>query len=339
MRDIDVLAPVIGKSVSHRTFNTEKAGKTQSHSGESLAFDYTSPLAEYVNTHSPVVCAYSGGNGAYAEQAIQHYFGKTVTPLAEHNFRGVMDAVISGRASLGMLPIENSLAGSVYENYDNLARYEDIEVVGTFTMRIEHSLLSVKGSSPDKITAVYSHPQGLAQCSDFLAGYPDWERIETDSTSSAAQMVAESGDKSRAAIASGATAPIYHLEILKSGIESNPRNYTRFVIIARTGEIVASAPNTASVIFSTANEPGSLYRVLGLFAKYGLNLTKLESRPVPGEPWQYRFYANLTLPEGVGSSVVAAERIRSAIAEMKDKNRAGNSILDVRVLGLYSVKE
>jgi prephenate dehydratase len=238
-----------------------------------------------------------------------------------------------------MLPIENSLAGSVYENYDNLTRSEDIEIVGSATLRIEHSLLAPKGASLETIESVYSHPQGLAQCDAFLAKYPRWKHIETESTSGAAEFVAASGDVTKAAIGSEANAAIYRLESLKSGIETNPRNYTRFVVIARAGEIVCASPNHASVIFSTANEPGALYAALGFFMKHGLNLTKLESRPIQGEPWRYRFYANVSLPEGVSSSVVAGESIRAALAEMGKISQDNGIVQGVRVLGLYNSKE
>jgi 3-deoxy-7-phosphoheptulonate synthase len=327
MRDIEVLAPVVGRAVSRRAIPAGSGASslaTVSHAGSGTG---------------PVVCAYSGGRGAYAEQAIRRYYDDEATALATANFREVINAVLDGRASFGMLPIENSLAGSVYENYDNLARYEDIEIVGSVTLRIEHSLLACKGATLETISSVYSHPQGLAQCEDFLAKYPHWKHIETESTSGAAELVATSGDKTKAAIAGEVNAAIYHLDSLKSGIETNPRNYTRFVIIARAGSVVCDSPNHATVIFTTANEPGSLYHALGLFMKNGLNLTKLESRPIQGEPWRYRFYANVALPEGVGSSVVAGEHIRAALAEMEKIGQDNGVIQGVRILGLYNSKE
>jgi len=329
MRDIEVLAPVVGRAVSRRSVPKSGIGAA----GKAQAPGVTTSLS------GPVVCAYSGGRGAYAEEAIKRFFDDEATALSTPNFREVINAVLDGRAALGMLPIENSLAGSVYENYDNLARFEDIEIVGAVTLRIQHSLLAVKGSSLDEIASVYSHPQGLAQCDEFLSRYPNWKHIETDSTSAAAELVSLSGDRTRAAIASESAAGIYRLEALKSGIETNPRNYTRFVIIARAGEIVCDNPNHASVIFSVNNEPGALHSALGLFMKNGLNLTKLESRPIQGEPWRYRFYANVSLPEGVSSSVVSGERIRTALAEMEKISQDNGIVQGVRVLGLYNAKE
>ncbi|HKL85973.1 MAG TPA: 3-deoxy-7-phosphoheptulonate synthase [Treponemataceae bacterium] len=325
MRDIEVLAPVVGRSVSRRrppakdpSLSSTKVANFKKESG------------------APIVCAYSGGRGAYAEQAIRRYYDDEATSFPTENFRAVIDSVLDGRASTGMLPIENSLAGSVYENYDNLARYEDIEIIGAVTLRIEHSLLARHESSLESITTVYSHPQGFAQCEEFLSKHPSWKHIETDSTSGAAMLVSESKDPTKAAIASEVTASLYHLDALKSGIETNPRNYTRFVLIGRSGETICETPNQASVIFSTANEPGSLYAALGLFMKYGLNLTKLESRPIQGEPWKYRFYATVALPSGVGNSVVSAERLRSALAEMEKLSQDNGIVQGVRVLGLYN---
>ena len=335
MRDIEVLAPVVGRAVSRRVV---PAGQGGALSLKAAARGEGITLEAAIKT-GPVTCACAGGRGAYAEQAMQRYFDENASSLAVSNFREAIDAVLEGRATFGMLPIENSLAGSVYENYDNLSRYEDIEIVGSVTLRIEHSLLACKGASLETIESVYSHPQGLAQCEDFLAKYPAWKHIETESTSGAAEIVAASGDLTKAAIASEANAAIYRLEALKSGIETNPRNYTRFVIVARSGEIVCESPNHASVTFATANEPGALYHALGLFMKHGLNLTKLESRPIQGEPWRYRFYANVSLPEGVGSSVVAGERIRSALAEMEKISQDNGIVQGFRVLGLYNSKE
>ncbi len=327
MRDIEVLAPVVGKAVSRRTLAT--AAKPAQ----------TASAVKKSKLDGQAICAYAGGRGAYAEEAIIRYFDGDAQTLPTSNFREVINAVLDGKAGFGMLPIENSLAGSVYENYDNLARYEDIEVVAEVTLRIQHSLLALPGASLEGITSVYSHPQGLAQCDDFLSRFPQWKHIETESTSLAAEIVAASGDATRAAIASETSGRVNRLESLKSGIETNPRNYTRFVIIARSGEIVCETPNCASVIFTVNNEPGALHTALGLFMKHGLNLIKLESRPVQGEPWRYRFYADVTLPQGVGESVVSGERLKMALAEMGKIDQDKGIVQGVRVLGLYNSKE
>ncbi len=336
MRDIEVLAPVVGKTVSRRPVRDSRAlSAAEIRDGQSDSRTPAGSAAEYVRRKGSAVCAFSGNEGAFAEQAITRYFDETVSPLPVRSFREVIRAVTDGRADFGMLPIENSLAGSVYENYDNLALEEDIEVVGSVTLRVEHSLLAVKGASLDTIRTVYSHPQPFVQCADFLSRYPDWKHVETDSTSTAARLVAESGDPSNAAVAGSLAASLYHLEVLKTGIEANPLNYTRFVVIAPRGVICCPTPDFSVVIFTAANEPGSLYKILGLFVKYGLNLTKLESRPIHGEPWRYRFYANLALPADVHASAVSSERIRSALQELQTTAVADRIVEDVRVLGLY----
>lgn len=332
MRDIEVLSPVLGKSISRRPIAPEKQ----------IRLDKASPCGTArslaANREKPITCAYSGDRGAYAEQAIVRYFDDAAIAVPQANFTEAIHAVLDGKADLAMLPIENSLAGSVYENYDNLARFEDVEIVGETMLRIDHSLLGVEGASLDTITTVYSHPQGFAQCSEFLQEHREWKHIETFSTSSAAELVAQAQDPTKAAIASEKAAPIYKLHSIKAGIETNPRNYTRFVLVARTGEYQCDSPNRASVIFSTANQPGALYHALGLFMKNGLNLTKLESRPIPGEPWNYRFYANVALPEGVSSSVVSGEYIKAALQEMQKISHEKGAVQEVRILGLYNEK-
>ena len=333
MRDINVLAPVVGKTVSRRS--ARQPERPASFSAREKEKAIPANPADYVSSKGSAVCAFSGSRGAFAEQAILRFFDTSVSPLSVESFREVILAVLDGRADFGMLPIENSLAGSVYENYDNLTLYADIEIAGSISIRVEHSLLAPDGASLDSIKTVYSHPQGFAQCAEFLSRYPKWRHVETESTASAARLVADAGNVSSAAIAGEAAAAIYRLSVLKAGIETNPLNYTRFVLIARRGEIVCPDPDFSSVIFTAANEPGSLYKALGLFVKYGLNMTKLESRPIHGEPWRYRFYANLTLPKGVEASAVSSERIKSAVNELATKAVEERIVEDVRVLGIY----
>ena len=342
MRDINALAPVIGKTVSRRAQGAAplpQAVRLSSGAGGATGTSRhpVSP-ADYVIRKGSAVCAFSGSRAAFAEQAIFRFFDAPVSSLPQSSFREVILAVLDGRADFGMLPIENSLSGSIHDNYDNLTLYEDIEIAGSITLRVEHCLLGPKGAAIEAIKTVYSHPQGFAQCAEFLSRFPQWQHVEMDSTASAARLVGDEGDPSKAAIAGEAAAGIYRLDVLKAGIEANPLNYTRFVVIAKRGEIVCPDPDFSSVVFTAANEPGSLYRALGLFVKYGLNMTKLESRPIHGEPWRYRFYANLALPEGVPASAVSSERIKSAVGELASKAVDERIVEDVRVLGLYRSK-
>ncbi|MBR2461969.1 MAG: 3-deoxy-7-phosphoheptulonate synthase [Spirochaetaceae bacterium] len=325
MRDIDVLAPVVGKEVTHirpAAPDGQKAAAAGSNDGR-------------------VRCAYSGDHGAYAEQAISLYFDDAQT-VGCSSFRDVFQAVTDGRADYGMIPLENSLAGSVYDNYDNLFRFDDVSICGAYTLRIEHALLAVKGASLDSIKRVYSHPHGFPQCKDFLDKHPGWIQVDAVSTATAAELVAKEGSLENAAIASSAAADYYNLEVLATGIELNPRNYTRFVVITANdkeikdaqaaaeeiccGKTCCAASNEvakASLVFIAKNKSGSLYECLGVLHQRNLNMTRLESRPIMGEPWRYMFYVDLQLPEG-GRKV-----LEEAVGALKSKAE------EVRLLGIY----
>lgn len=325
MRDIDVLAPVVGKEVTHIrpvAPDGQKAAAAGSNDGR-------------------VRCAYSGDHGAYAEQAISLYFDDAQT-VGCSSFRDVFQAVTDGRADYGMIPLENSLAGSVYDNYDNLFRFDDVSICGAYTLRIEHALLAVKGASLDSIKRVYSHPHGFPQCKDFLDKHPGWIQVDAVSTATAAELVAKEGSLENAAIASTVAADYYNLEVLATGIELNPRNYTRFVVItandrevreaAAAAEELCSAKTCcaasnevakASLVFIAKNKSGSLYECLGVLHQRNLNMTRLESRPIMGEPWRYMFYVDLQLPEG-GRKV-----LEEAVGALKSKAE------EVRLLGIY----
>ena len=305
MHDIEALAPVMGKAVAH--IREEK--------------------------HEKVVCAYSGKRGAYAEQAISRYFdSKDVSPLSVDSFSEIFQSVLDGKADYGIVPIENSLAGSVYQNYDNFMRFQDVTIVGAITLNIRHALLGVKGSSISDIKTVYSHPQGFSQCKAFLDGHPDWIHVDSISTATAAQIVQAKKDKSIAAIASTINSGIYNLEVLQEDIENDPSNFTRFVIIqsksnadGKSGEVNIK-PNMASVIFKTKNEVGALYRTLGVFEKFKINLTRLESRPLEGQPWKYWFYADASLENIESGHKEYAESVVEALREVVE---------EVRLLGVY----
>ncbi|AEE16708.1 3-deoxy-7-phosphoheptulonate synthase [Treponema brennaborense] len=331
MRDIDVLAPVVGKEIARIRAVPQKPAAD------------TTDTAEAAGQNRKTVCAYSGGHGAYAEQAIGLYFDTAAEALPLNSFREIFQAVADGRADFGMVPIENSLAGSVYDNYDNLLRFEDVSITGALTLRIEHSLLAVPGATLDTIKNVYSHPHGFPQCKDFLGAHPQWVHIDSISTATAAETVAAKGSPENAAIASGVTAEYNNLHILATGIESDPRNYTRFVVIAANHVREPNRPqpacscaaaeinaeiNKASIAFVAKNEPGALYDCLGVFHDRKLNMTRLESRPIQGQPWRYMFYADVQFPSkdvATGKKVV-----EDALSALKTKAE------DVRLLGMYS---
>ncbi|MEE3412223.1 MAG: prephenate dehydratase, partial [Treponema sp.] len=336
MRDIDALAPIVGREVAH--LRRDEAPVKIS-SGKKSA-------ASKKAARQKLAVAFCGKRGAYAEQAITRHFDDEAEALPVDSFREIFQSVLDGRADYGMVPIENSLAGSVYENYDNLAGFEDISIVSSVTLRIQHALLGVKGATLADIKSVYSHPQGLAQCSKFLAAHTDWNKIDSVSTATAAKIVSEKNSKANAAIASAVNAKYYKLSVIEESIEDDPKNYTRFFVIAanhfvakKKGDKAASLafraqksagvkPNAVSFMFSTKNEPGSLYRCLGVFDKNKLNLTRLESRPVHGETWKYNFYADAELSSDERNVDYVSDVLAALAKEAQD----------VRLLGVYNAE-
>ncbi|MDD3693193.1 MAG: prephenate dehydratase [Oscillospiraceae bacterium] len=231
-----------------------------------------------------VVC--QGVRGAYSEQAAARLFDGA-QPFFVDTFADVFAEVRDKNADYGILPVENSTAGSVNEVYDLVMKYR-FSIVAAITMPIEHCLLALPGASVDKLKVVYSHPQGLAQCAEAIAAR-NLEPRSFINTAAAARMVSESGDYSICAIASRHAAEIYNLEILDNNIQTVEKNSTRFIAISRE-LIIPSEANKISLIFALPHITGSLYRTLAQFAATGLNLTKLESRPSRIGTFEYVFY-------------------------------------------------
>ncbi|MDO4506121.1 MAG: prephenate dehydratase domain-containing protein [Spirochaetales bacterium] len=269
--------------------------------------------------------AYCGKPGCNAEAAAIGYFDKSAQTVALDSFDEVFLSVENGSVDYGMIPIENSLGGSVYQNYDNFMKYKDAKISGAIAIKISYCLLGVKGAKLSDIKKVYSHPQALLQTRGFLGGYKDWQQIEAYNTSGAALFVSDTGSTENAAVASKINASIYGLDILAEGIEDDPNNFTRFVVISKTGSVAGG--NMASFMFKAKNEPGSLYRILGVLNDFGTNLTRLESRPIPGRPWEYQFYADADLKNVSGQPEKYVEKI---IEKLKEKAE------EVRLLGVYS---
>jgi len=232
--------------------------------------------------------AFQGERGAFSEAAAIAYFGD-VEPAPSHTLADVFDAVESGRAERGMVPVENSQAGSINETYDLLVR-RSLHIVGEHNQRVEHCVLALPGQHLEDVRAVYSHPQALAQCEALITRL-GWESVPMYDTAGSAKLVATERRSGIAAIASRHAAEIYGLEVLAAGVETNPMNYTRFLALA-----LAPAPRSdrakTSVVFATANIPGALYRALGALATRQINLAKLESRPRRDRPWEYLFYVD-----------------------------------------------
>lgn len=235
----------------------------------------------------PIV-AFQGEYGAFSEMAARSHFGQDVVVSPQPDFAQLFQAVESSQATHGMVPIENTLMGSIYENYDLLLEH-DLSIVGETKLRIIHNLIVNPGVTLEDIRRIHSQPPALAQCTLLIASLPTAEAVPAHDTAGAVRDLRDGGHRDAAAIASRQAAIDYELEILKEGIEDNHQNYTRFVVVARA-ETDPEAPAKTSIVFTLRNEPGSLYRSLGAFADTGLNLLKIESRPIVGKPFEYTFY-------------------------------------------------
>jgi len=221
----------------------------------------------------------------------------------------VFAALDNRTADAAAIPIENSLAGSVLEHFDLLLAH-DVTVLKETLLRIRHNLIVLTGVTAGEIERVYSHPVALAQCRRFLAAHPAMRSIAFYDTAGSVKQLMEQRDRHAAAIASEAAARHYGAQVLEAGIEDNPENYTRFFLVRRNGEAQAgAAPNKMSVAFSLENRPGSLVDALSALSAMGTNLTKIESRPVQGKPWEYIFYVDCQIGgEEEGTRALAALR-------------------------------
>ena len=247
------------------------------------------------NVRQPVVSpqvVYQGVPGAYSEQACLNFFGEGVDTTGLEQFEDCFLALREGRADYAVLPIENSSTGAIRQIYDLLTQYE-CYMVGETTVRVEHCLLAPKGATLDTITHVYSHEQGLFQCERYLNAHPSWKQVPQADTAGSAQMVADSGDVTKAAICSARAAELYGLTMLAQGINHNTQNTTRFVVVSPRLELRPGA-DKISTLFVLPHEAGSLHEVLTVFNVHGLNLVKLESRPLPERSWEYMFFLEFT---------------------------------------------
>jgi arogenate/prephenate dehydratase len=234
--------------------------------------------------------AYQGEPGAFSEAA-----GLRLAPAATmvpcRAFEDVFDAVDSAAVDFGVLPIENSIGGSIHRNFDLLLEHQ-LPIVGEVELPVIHQLLALPGVTMDKVRRVYSHPQALAQCDRFLRTLSGVEVIATYDTAGSAKLIATEAIRDAAAIASARAAEVFGLATLRSAIQDYEHNVTRFLVVGRQ-PLSAAAADKTTIVFSVANEPGALFKALAVFALRGIDLTKLESRPIPDRKWEYVFYVDL----------------------------------------------
>jgi prephenate dehydratase len=264
--------------------------------------------------------AFQGERGSFSEEAAYKLLGRKIRVQPCETFAAIFESVVGGKTRFCLAPIENTLAGSVYENYDLLLKH-DLHIVGEVNLRIVHNLIALAGTALRAVRQVYSHPVALAQCGRFFARHPEIERVPFYDTAGAVKMLRAKGLRTAAAIASRVAASSYRARILKTHLEDHQENYTRFLLLSRTPKVSRRA-NKVSIVFSTRNVPGSLFRCLSVFALRDINLSKLESRPLRGRPWEYFFYLDF-------AGNVKDERSRNALAHLAE-------ITDfLRVLGCY----
>ncbi len=265
--------------------------------------------------------AIQGNVGSFSEAAARAYFSSAIQLAPQPNFKALFAAVEDGSCACGVVPIENSLMGSIHENYDLLLQ-SNVHIVGEIKLRIVHNLIVNPGVQLADIRYIASQPPALAQCTRFIHSLAGAQTIAADDTAGAVKDLAESGDRDRGAIAGTHAAAAYGMEILVPGIEDAPHNFTRFLVVSRRATPAPTDPAKTTLVFGLKHVPGALCQSLAAFAERGINLLKIESRPRPERPWEYVFYLDL---EGHLEQAACAQ----AVAQLQETTEF------VRVLGSY----
>jgi len=263
--------------------------------------------------------AFQGEPGAYSEEAIIQHFGATAEPLPRPYLRDVFDAVEGGEAETGLIPVENTIGGSIVRSYD-LLNERSLKARGEVILRVIHCLIANPGVSLPDVVKVYSHPQALGQCRAFIEEH-GLESVAASDTAGSVKMLKTLGIRDAAAIASSRAAEVYEMTIIERGIETHKENYTRFIAIGGEDRQPTSDDKT-SLVFATDHRPGTLHMALGSFARKQIDLTKIESRPQVGKPWEYLFFVDV-----VGHR--DDPDMREALDELRENTRM------VKVLGSY----
>ena len=262
---------------------------------------------------------FQGTDGAYSQAAMHKFFSKDVNSFHVQTFRDAMEAIEEGSADFAVLPIENSSAGMVSEMYDLLEEFENY-IVGEVILPINHYLVGTENTTLESIERVYSHPQALMQCSKFLDRHGSWQQIGAANTAVAAKKILNENDPTQAAICSEHAAEIYGLKILEEEINHNHNNSTRFIVVTNQ-KIFLKKAQKISICFEVAHESGSLYHLLSHFIYNDLNMTKIESRPIEGKTWEYRFFVDF---EGNMGDAAVKNAIRGLREESKSLKILGN---------------
>ncbi len=263
---------------------------------------------------------FQGLEGSYSEQALKQYFGENTTGISYQSFEDVFKGLQEDKIDFGVLPLENSFTGGIAEVYDLLCAC-GFYIVGEVCVQVDHNLLAPQGTRLEDIREIYSHPQALLQCSQFLKTHPQWNQIPCSNTAVSAKYVSDLNTSSKASIASRRAAELYGLSILADGINNNEENFTRFIIIGRY-PVLSTKNNKISLAVAITHEPGSLYRILSHFARNSLNMLKIESRPIKDRTWEYLFYIDF---EGN----LENQEVKQAVNEIK------NDSTYFRLLGNY----
>lgn len=256
---------------------------------------YAAYLADVAKARQPVAnprVAYQGEPGCYSEEATAGFFGGDVNSVGKPWFNDVFAALESGEVDYAVLPVENSSTGSIRQVYDLMAQYR-YYIVGEWQVPVEHCLAALPGVELSQIQTVYSHEQGLMQSEKYLDAHRDWKRVPTLDTAGSAKLVAEKGDTTAAAICSKRAAQLYGLHILAQRVNHNTMNHTRFAVVSPVPELRPDC-DKISAVFRLPHQSGSLHEILTIFAVQGLNLLKIESRPIPGRGFEYLFFLDFT---------------------------------------------
>ncbi|GAC1669041.1 MAG: prephenate dehydratase [Candidatus Acidiferrum sp.] len=266
--------------------------------------------------------AFQGEAGAFSEAAAVQLLGDTITTVPRPTFDSAFRAIHEGAADALLVPVENTLAGSVVRVFDLLLE-SDLQIVAETVLPIEHVLIGCPGASLAVVRAVASHPMALAQCERLFAAHRDWKRVPAEDTAGSVRDVLSRGDKTAAAIAGRRAAQHYHGIILAEGIQDNPQNFTRFVLLLPAVQAVPSPDaRKMSVSVRLSHRPGALLAALDPFARHAVNLLKIESRPIHGHPWEYQFFLDLEAD--------SPAQLEGALAEVR------KATSQVRILGLYA---